>query len=434
MKPLVAIVGKANVGKSRLFNRLVGHARAIVHDRPGITRDRHYAPAEWTGREFVAVDTGGMEMAPAADLERRVTEQSLAAVAEADVVVCLFDGQHPPGAEDEDIVRALRKLKKRVVWTVNKIDDPSAEGKVSEFARLGVDPLVMISAEHGLRIDELLEAIVVHFPDERAVEQAERTGLRISVVGRPNVGKSTLVNRLAGSDRVVAHELPGTTRDTIDVEIAFEGKDYIFVDTAGVKRSWKTSERLERWTSIRSLKSVERSQIACQLIDATEGLSKQDVALANFVLDEGKGLVLLVNKWDLMHEDWRAYGTAVRQRLGRWGGVPVISISAATGYHCLKVFSEINRLNRHLSTRLATSAINRVIERSLAEHHLPAHRGQEVRIFYATQTGIYPPTFTLFSNHPAAVPFAYRRYLMHRLQAAIGSDEVPVKIICRKKT
>lgn len=434
MKPLVAIVGRANVGKSRLFNRLVGHSRAIVHDRPGVTRDRHYAPADWVGREFVAVDTGGLELLPDNGLGKRVTDQSMLAVSEADVVVCMFDGQSPPTAEDEDIVRKLRQLKKPVVWSLNKVDDPESMGTNTDFARLGLDRLIEISAEHGLGVDDLLDEVIAHFPDVAAIGSAEHGGLRVSVVGRPNVGKSTLINRLAGSDRVVAHELPGTTRDAIDVEIEFEGKGYVFVDTAGIKRGWKRAERLEKFTQMRSLRTVERSQVVCQLIDATAGLTRHDQALASFILEEGKGLVLVANKWDLMNQEWGDYEERLRARMGELASVPIICISAATGYHCLKVFESINRLNRFLERRLPTSEVNRVMERSLEEHHLPVYRNREVRIYYATQTGIYPPTFTLFCNYPAAVPYSYRRYLMHSFQEALGSNEVPVKIICRKRT
>ncbi len=433
MKPLVAIVGRANVGKSRIFNRLVGYTRAIVHDRSGVTRDRHYAPADWCGREFVVIDTGGIELDPRADLERHVTTQSLKAIDEADVIVCLFDGQHPPTPEDEEIVRVLRRSRKPIVWTINKIDHAENELQVAEFARLGLDPLIMVSAEHGRSVDDMLDQIVAHFPEVHADEGKERAGLRVSVIGKPNVGKSTLINRLCGSDRVVAHEMPGTTRDAIDVEVEFEGANYVFVDTAGVKRGWKMSEQLEKFTSLRSLRTVERSQIVCQLIDAQEQLTKQDLTLAGFVLEEGKGLILLVNKWDLMRTDWKDYEEELKDRLKEFAHVPVVCISAATGYHCLKVFEAINRLNHALGRRLTTSEVNRVIEQALAEHHLPAFKGREVRINYATQTGVYPPTFALFSNYPAAVPYTYRKYLMHRFQAALGSDEVPVRVVCKRK-
>jgi len=433
MKPLVAIVGRANVGKSRLFNRLVGHTKAIVHDRPGVTRDRHYGPGEWLGNEFIAIDTGGMELDPAADLEKHVTRQSMQAIDEADVVVCLLDGQNQPTAEDREIVQAMRKASKPVVWAVNKIDGPSNEDALHDFISLGVDPVVMISAEHGRGVDDLLDIVISHFPDRAKLESAERSGLRISVVGRPNVGKSTLVNRLAGSDRVVAHEMPGTTRDAIDVEIEYEGKDYVFVDTAGVKRRWKSSERLEKFTSMRSLRSVERSQIVCLLIDGSEGLTRQDMALASFVREEGKGVVMVVNKWDLVQEDWNNYEAELRSTLGELKQVPIICISASTGYHCLKVFEAVNKINKLLERKLTTSEVNRVIERSLAEHHMPVYRGKEVKIYYATQTGTYPPTFTLFANFPSAIPESYRRYLMHRFQEALGSTEVPVRLTMRKR-
>jgi GTP-binding protein len=434
MKPLVAIVGRANVGKSRLFNRLVGHTRAIVHDRPGITRDRHYGPADWRGREYIAIDTGGIELDPAADLEKRVTDQSLSAIEEADVVICIFDGQNPPTAEDKNIVQALRRINKPVLWCVNKIDGEFHEQMANEFYALGLDPLILVSAEHGRGVDDLLDSTIDHFPDETLLESAERSGLRISMVGRPNVGKSTLINRLAGSDRVVAHEMPGTTRDAIDVEIEFEGKDYIFVDTAGVKRGWKMSGQLEKFTSLRSLRSVERSQIVCILIDGAEGLTKQDLTLAGFIREEGKGVILIVNKWDLVQYDWRDYEAALRKGLGELVDVPIVCISAQTGYHCLKIFSSINHLNKLLERRLSTSEVNRMLESALAEHHLPVYRNKELKIYYATQTGTYPPTFTLFANYPEGIPVSYKRYLIHRFQDALGSNEMPIRLICRKRT
>jgi len=255
----------------------------------------------------------------------------------------------------------------------------------------------------------------------------------VAVVGRPNVGKSTLINRLAGEERVVVHEVPGTTRDAIDVEIQYEGQTYVFIDTAGVKRRFMVSGRMEKFTALRSLRTIDRAQVVCQLIDGSEGLTRQDLHLTSFVLEQGKGLLLLVNKWDLLDGDWHDYEQGLRRGLGEMKDVAAIPISAATGMNCLKVFSEIENITNALGQKIATAKLNKVIERALEEHHLPAYRGRAVRIYYASQVGVFPPTFILFTNYPEAVPAAYRRYLTRRLQEGLGIKGVPVRIVCRKK-
>lgn len=433
MHPIIAIVGRPNVGKSRLFNRVVGRRRAIVADVAGVTRDRHYAPGEWAGREFIAVDTGGLDLDPAADLEREISKQSLRAVEEADVVICVFDGRLDPTPEDREVVSKLRGISKPVIFAVNKIDEGSHEMLLNAYHELGASPLVACSAEHGRGVDDLLDEAVRRFPPEEAAAAEEGKGLRVAVVGRPNVGKSTLINRLAGEQRVVAHEMPGTTRDAIDVEIEFEGINYVFVDTAGVKRRWGVAERLEKFTAMRSLKTIDRADIVLQLIDGAEGLTKQDLHLTGFVREQGKGLLLLVNKWDKLDADWAEYERRMRRGMGELQDVPAFPISAATGQHCLKIFKGIDRLDRSLGIKVSTSKLNRIMEEALAGHHLPDHRGKQVRVYYATQTGTHPPTFALFSNFPAAVPYTYRRYLIRKIQEAIGAQEVPVRVVCRKK-
>lgn len=433
MHPIIAIVGRPNVGKSRLFNRVVGRRRAIVADVAGVTRDRHYAPGEWAGREFIAVDTGGLDLDPAADLEREISKQSLRAVEEADVVVCVFDGRLDPTPEDREVVSKLRGISKPVIFAVNKIDEGSHEMLLNAYHELGASPLVACSAEHGRGVDDLLDEAVRRFPPEEAAAAEEGKGLRVAVVGRPNVGKSTLINRLAGEQRVVAHEMPGTTRDAIDVEIDYEGKNYVFVDTAGVKRRWGVAERLEKFTAMRSLKTIDRADIVLQLIDGAEGLTKQDLHLTGFVREQGKGLLLLVNKWDKLAADWDEYERRMRRGMGELQEVPAFPISAATGQHCLKIFKGIDRLDRSLGIKVSTSKLNRIMEEALAGHHLPDHRGKQVRVYYATQTGTHPPTFALFSNFPAAVPYTYRRYLIRKIQEAIGAQDVPVRVVCRKK-
>lgn len=433
MHPILAIVGRPNVGKSRLFNRIVGGGRAIVADIAGVTRDRHYAQAEWCGREFIVVDTGGLDLEPAADLEREISKQSLRAVEEADVVVCVFDGQSEPAVQDREIVAKIRQISKPVIYAINKIDEAAHEGLVNYYHELGATPVIAISAEHGRGVDDLLDEAIRRFPPAKAVPEETSDAMTVAVVGRPNVGKSTLINRLAGEERVVANEKPGTTRDAIDVEIDFEGEEYRFIDTAGVKRRWGVSERLEKITAMRSLRNIDRAQIVLQLIDGSEGLTKQDLTLTGFVIEAGKGLILLVNKWDLAKATWEEYEKRLRKGMGDLGDLTILPISAATGHNCLKIFSQIAKLNNALGKKVATSHLNRVIEKALAEHHMPVWQGKHVRIYYATQVDTHPPTFALFANYPAAVPYSYRRYLIGRLKDELGLDGVPVRVVCRKK-
>jgi len=433
MKPIVAIVGRANVGKSRLFNRLIGYGKALVDDSSGVTRDRHYAPADWCGKDFIAVDTGGIDLDPAADIEKKISEQSMHAVGEADVVVCVFDGQVDPMPHDREIARKLKKIGKPVIFALNKIDKAQHEARAYDYQRMGVDPLIMVSAEHGRGVDDLLEQVVSHFPAQ-VKEEAKIAGPRITVVGRPNVGKSTLINRLAGGERVIVHEKAGTTRDAIDVEIEFDGKHYVFIDTAGVRKHFSVGEQIERFSAMRSLRTIDRSDIVIQLIDARDGLTHQDLNLAGFVYEQGKGTIMLVNKWDQMKVEWQDYVKELRDCLKELHAIMIFAISAKTGYHCLKIFSGIDELNRALEKKIATSKLNKILEDALASHNMPAYKGKAVRVYYATQTGTRPPTFTLFANFPAAVPYAYRQYLIHKFQEALGVEGVPVKLIFRKKT
>lgn len=433
MHPILAIVGRANVGKSRLFNRIVGRTSAIVADIPGITRDRHFAPADWAGREFIVVDTGGIDLDPALDLEQKITKQSLKAIEESDVVVCLFDGQNEPTSTDRDIVEKLRAISKPVVFAINKIDELRHEDRVNDFRALGVEKIIAVSAEHGRNVDDLLTEAVSLFPSKKAARKRAGKNRFITVVGRPNVGKSTLVNRMAGEERVVVHETPGTTRDAIDVEIAFEGKSYTFIDTAGVKKAWAVEERVEKFTAMRSLRTIDRADIVLLLIDGAEGLTKQDLTLAGFIHGEGKGLVLLVNKWDLVKLKWEEYAKRLQKGMGELHDVRAFPISAATGLNCLKIFGAIDRIDSVLGKKIPTSKLNSLIEKALAEHHMPVYKGKQVRIYYARQMGTYPPSFALFSNYPAAVPYTYRRYLTGCLKKAFSLHGVPLKLVCRKK-
>lgn len=432
MKPIVAIVGRPNVGKSRLFNRLIGYRKALVDDTPGVTRDRHYAAADWCGRNYIVIDTGGIDLDPRANIEHKITQQSLAAISEADVVICLFDGRVDPTPHDRDVAARLRTIGKPILFAVNKIDEAMHESIAANYYRLGIEPVFMISAEHGRNVDDLLDRMLAHFPPLEEEEKKDDMP-RISVVGRPNVGKSTLINRLAGSERVIAHEMPGTTRDAIDVEVEFEGRNYVFVDTAGIRKTFRMEEHIERFSAMKSLRAIDRSDIICLLIDAVEGVTHQDLNLAGFIFGEGKGLLLLINKWDLVKIKWNEYEKEIRERLKELHDVPLFGISAKTGHNCLKVFERIDKVCSALSTKVATSKLNKILKEALAGHHMPAHRGKAINVNYVTQTGTRPPTFTLFANMPAAVPYTYRRYLTHRFEEELGIKGIPIRLVFRKK-
>ncbi len=432
MKPIVAIVGRPNVGKSRLFNRLIGYRKAIVDDRPGVTRDRHYAVAQWAGREFIAVDTGGIDFAPEAKIESKVTKQSLEAIGQADVVLCIFDGRAEPTSHDRELARQLQEIGKPVVFALNKIDVASHEDQIYTYYELGLNSVVHCSAEHGRNVDEVLEELSKHFPPEKELEEKTK-GLHVTVLGRPNVGKSTLINKLAGSERVVAHELAGTTRDAIDVDIEFEGDHYVFIDTAGLRKSFRVDEKVEKVSAMKSLRTIDRSDVVCFLIDAQDGLTHKDLNLASFVNNEGKGIVLLVNKWDLIEEPWEEYVENIQIRLKELSHVPIIAISAKTGAHCLRIFKKIQHVHQVLNKKIPTTELNKFVKRAVEGHHLPVCKGKQINIYYATQTGSRPPTFMLFSNYPAAVPYTYRRYLMNRLAEEFNLQEVPIRLVFKKK-
>ncbi len=432
MKPIVAIVGRPNVGKSRLFNRLIGYRKALVDGTPGVTRDRHYAVANWCGRNYIVIDTGGIDFDPRADIEHKITRQSLAAIAEADVVLCLFDGQSEPTIHDRDIAIKLKKIGKPILFVINKIDEAKHESALTAYHNLGIDPIFMISAEHGRNVDVLLDKMLSYFPPP--IEETKKNDVPlVAVVGRPNVGKSTLINRLAGTERVIVHETPGTTRDAIDVEIEFEGRNYIFVDTAGIRKKFRMEEHIEKFSVMKSLRAVDRSSIICLLIDAQDGVTHQDLNLGGFIYGEGKGLLIIVNKCDLIRPKWKDFDNEVKRRLKELQDVPLLYISAKTGYNCLKIFEKIDRLNSALSTKIPTSKLNKVLKEALAHHHLPVYRGKTVSINYVTQTENRPPTFTLFANMPYAVPYSYRRYITRCFEEAFDMKGIPIRLIFRKK-
>jgi GTP-binding protein len=450
MKPIVAIVGRPNVGKSTLFNRLVGGRRAITLDEPGVTRDRHYGHAHWDAREFVVVDTGGLfldEQGKGA-IEDKVREQVDLAIGEADAILFVMDGREGLLPDEAEIAHYLRRSGKRVFFVANKIDGPKNEERerTTDFFALG-EEVLPISAEHGYKVNDLLDRIVAVFPPAPAKPDAGSdwgenplspqhppSPIRVSVIGRPNVGKSSLLNRLLGEDRLVVHDAPGTTRDAIDTPVAVRGRDYLLIDTAGIRRRGTWESKVERYSVLNSLKAIERSDVCLLVLDATEGLHKQDAHVAGYAHEARKGVVLIWNKWDLVRPgDRRDFLKKHRDELPFLAHAPTLCLSARTGEGCESVWTEADRIHDACGLRVPTSEVNRVFEGLTEGHNPPVFKGKPVKFFYATQTGVRPPTFVVFVNEPQGVHFSFKRYLVNGFRKAFPFGGAPIEMVFRKK-
>jgi GTPase len=443
-RPIVAIVGRPNVGKSTLFNRLLGQRKAIVDDLPGVTRDRNYAEAEWAGRTYLLVDTGGLESDKGVKLDENVHAQSRFAVAEADAVIFLFDGKGGLNPRDREAVDGLRKANKSVFFAVNKLDSRQRADNLYEFYALGIENLYSISAEHGLGIPDLMDDVVRPFPPSRESsedqdEEAQEEGvepLHIAVVGRPNVGKSTLINRLLGFERSVVDSRPGTTRDSLDTPFELLGEPCILVDTAGIRRKARIDDRIERFSVIRSLRAVDRADLILHIIDGPEGVTDQDAQILSYAAARGKALVLLVNKWDLVSKsdgDVEKYRDEVKYRLPFLEFAPVTFVSAASGYGLRKLLETAARVVESYRCKVSTSAVNQALQKIVRAHAAPLSRGKPVKFFYGTQTRTRPPTFTLFVNSPSAVSDSYQKYLTNQLRQVLELDHAPIRLILRAR-
>jgi GTP-binding protein len=437
--PVLAIVGRPNVGKSTLFNKLIGERKAIVDDSPGVTRDRNYGEAEWAGRKFQLIDTGGLDTLADQGLQESVQKQSRLALAEADVILFLFDGKGGLSPLDRETVDLLRQQDKPVFFAVNKIDSRQRADHLYEFYALGIDPLFSISAEHGLGIPDLLDEIVSRFPDaEAAKEETEKQkmALRIAVVGRPNVGKSTLVNRLLGFERSVVDSRPGTTRDALDTPFELEGERCLLVDTAGIRRKARIHDRLEHYSVNHSLRSVDRSDLVLYIIDGVEGVTDQDAQVLSYAAQRGKALVLVVNKWDVLSQQGahvEDYRKEVHYRLSFLDFVPVAFISAATGYGVGRMLRLARDVLRVYDKKVSTSVLNQALRRMVAAHPPPLAQGKPVKFYYGTQTGVRPPTFAFFVNTPHAVSEDYRRYLKRQLREQLALEYAPIQFQLRPR-
>jgi len=433
MKPLVAIVGRPNVGKSTLFNRLVEEPRAIVEDLPGTTRDRLYADAQWGGVAFTLIDTGGLVLWTEDELTMQVRRQVELAMAEAEAILFLVDVTEGLIVADEEIAELLRVSQKPLFLVVNKADNEARRLAATEFYSLGLGEPYPISALHGTGTGDLLDALVASFPPREEVEEAE--GVRVAIVGRPNVGKSSLLNALLGWERAIVSESPGTTRDAIDTQMSWDSQLVTLIDTAGIRRRGRVQRGVEQYSVLRALRAIQRAHLVVLLLDAPEGVTAQDAHIAGYAMEEARGIVLVVNKWDLMKEaDLSEYAEGVRQAFRFIPYAPLLFVSALTGQRVGTVLETALRVYQERFRRVPTSDLNRLLREAVASHSPPSKRGKRLRFYYATQAEVDPPTFVFFVNDPQLVHFSYRRYLENRLREAFGFEGTPLRLYFRRRS
>lgn len=464
MKPLVAIVGRPNVGKSTFFNRMIGERIAIVEDLPGTTRDRLYGDTDWNGREFTLIDTGGLELGSGipvgqvgltgqpGDLMEHVKAQAQLAIDEADVIIFMVDARSGITGADEEVADVLRRTNKPVIVAANKADNQARRLDSVEFYQLGLGEPIDISSIQGVGTGDLLDRVVELLPPAEEEEEAEEEVTRIAIVGRPNVGKSSLLNAILGTQRSIVSDVPGTTRDIIDTEMEFEGHRIRIVDTAGIRRRGRVIPGIEKYSVLRASRALERSDVALLLIDASEGLSAQDTHIAGEIHEKAKGVVVIVNKWDLAQEQRRAaregkfphpdeeiesaeeYRKIIAEGLKFIPYAPIIFASAKTGYHVKAVLETALRIAGMRYLRIQTSRLNEVVQEAIRRHNPTVIRSKPLKIYYATQTRVNPPTFVFFVNDPSAVHFSYERYLENRLREAFGFEGTAFRMHFRPRS
>lgn len=432
-KPVVAIVGRPNMGKSTLFNRLIRKRKALVGDMPGITRDRNYAVAEFDEIPFILVDTGGFVPDSQDPILKQMMEQVQLAVEEADCILFILDVKEGLNPVDREIHQFLRSKNKTVFPVVNKVDGAKQEGAVYDFYELGVDRLFSISAEHGIGVHDLMEEVVRSFPGGEP--GGDETFTRISVIGRPNVGKSTLINALIGEKRLITSDVPGTTRDTIDTFFEYQGQPYSLIDTAGIRQKSKITHRVETYSVIMVLKSIERSDICLILIDAAKGVTEQDLRVAGLAHEASKASILLVNKWDLVKKeiDQKQFLEDLRFKLKFMDYAPVLFVSALTGEQLKKIFPVIEEIKRSYYRRVTTAKVNQALQEAVTTHEPPYYRRSRIKFFYGTQIEVAPPTFVIFVNAPAGVHFSYRRYIANQIRSHLDFPHVPIRVFLKKR-
>jgi len=433
--PIVAIIGRPNVGKSTLFNRLLKRRLAVVDDQPGITRDRNYASTTWNGRTFYLVDTGGYVPTSPNQMEKLIKAQAEIAISEADLVLFLVDAKVGAQSLDLEIARGLKKTDKGVLLVGNKVDTAKDEDEVHPLSRLGLGEPIGVSALAGRNIGDLLDEIVSALPEEETYEE-EKESIRVAVIGRPNVGKSSFVNALLGQEKLIVSEMPGTTRDAIDTDIEINDQSFTLIDTAGLRRKTKIKESLEYYTTLRTLRSIERCHVALILIEGPSGLLKQDLKIANEVEQLRKGMVIGINKWDLVEKDEKtadAYTKSMREKAPLFKFVPFIYISAMTGQRVRTALDLVARVHKERNKRIETSELNRKLEENIKAKPPASVKGKYIKIYYVTQTDIEPPTFVFFCNYPELLQKSYMRYLGNKIREHFGFLGTPLRIKTKKR-
>ncbi len=436
MKPIVAVVGRPNVGKSTLFNKIAGKRISIVEDTPGITRDRIYADAEWCGHEFTLIDTGGIEPAANDIILSQMREQAGMAIDMADVILFMVNVRDGMTAADKEVAAMLQKCGRPVILVCNKIDNPGNPPiEMYEFYNLGIGEPKPVSSIHGLGVGDLLDEIVSYFPDESGTAEEENI-IKVAVVGKPNAGKSSLINRILGENRVIVSDIAGTTRDAIDSAYELDGQKYVFIDTAGMRKRGKINENVERYSVARALGAVDRADVCLIMIDAQEGITEQDTKIAGYVHESGKASVIVVNKWDLIEKEtntMKNFKNKVKEGFNFMMYAPSVYISAVTGLRVDSLFDMIKSTLAENSKRISTGVLNDVINEAIAMVQPPSDKGKRLKIYYATQAGTKPPTFVLFVNNAELAHYSYIRYLENQLRAKFGFEGTPIKFIIREK-
>ena len=436
MKPIVAIVGRPNVGKSTFFNQVTRTRDALVDDFPGVTRDRHYGDARWNRAGFTLVDTGGF--VEGQDFSEDIQYQVYQAIDDADIVILLLDGKEGISPYDRDMLDILRTIHKPVFYAVNKIDGAEQEVYLSEFYGLGIEKLYPISAEHRYGLNDFLDDLVRALPVSGAGEVDEDADdtIRLAVVGRPNVGKSSLINRILGEDRLVVSDLPGTTRDAVDSICRVNSKTYRLIDTAGIRRKGKVTRKIEKFSIIKALRSLDRCDVALIVLDSKEGITDQDASVAGYAYERGCGCVVLLNKWDLLEKDSntvKKYVDEFRYQAKFLGFAPVMTISALTGQRVTKIFYLVDEVYAQYTQRIGTGQLNKFVELAIEKNEPSLHRGRRLKFYYATQISAKPPTIVCFVNYPEGIHFSYKRYLINQLREQAGLDKTPIRMIFRKR-
>ena len=435
-KPIVAIVGRPNVGKSTLFNALAGEKISIVKDTPGVTRDRIYTDITWLDMNFTLIDTGGIEPESSDVILSQMREQALIAMETADVIIFLTDVKQGLVDADSKVADMLRRSRKPVVLVVNKVDDfNKMMPDVYEFYNLGIGEPIPISAGQRLGIGDMLEEVTSHFTDEM-LEEEEDERPRIAVVGKPNVGKSSLINKLLGENRVIVSNVAGTTRDAIDTEVIHNGKEYIFIDTAGIRRKSRIKEEIERYSIIRTVSAVERADVVIIMIDAEEGVTEQDAKIAGIAHDRGKGIIVAVNKWDAIEKNDKTiyeYTNKIKNTLSFMPYAEMLFISAQTGQRVNKLFEVIEAVIENHALRIATGVLNEIVSEAVAMQQPPSDKGKRLKIYYITQVAVKPPTFVIFVNDKNLMHFSYLRYLENRIRDAFGLKGTSLKFFVRER-